>query len=130
MSGSIIEIEEKQLNLLRYLRFKFFFISVFGKCLESLLGQRVDLKLVGLTPDASDANKKTINDLVVDLLPVVNIVLTYTSSTINGKEFNDILLEGNPVEHISNQVSSIIYATLVSVPNPAVDNFRKIMTPN
>jgi len=129
-SGSIIEIEEKQLNLLRYLRFKFFFISVFGKCLESLLGQRVDLRQVGFTPDASETNKKTINDLVVDLLPVVNIVLTYTSSAINGKEFNDILMEENPVERISNQVSSIIYATLASVPNQAVDNFRKIMVPD
>lgn len=123
--NTIIELEEKQLLLLRNLRFKFFFVSIFGKCLESLLGQKIILSQVGFTPDAC---RKKVNELVLDVLPVVNIVLTYATTVINGKDFSEVLEEEDPVTRISNQVSSILYATLTAGPNPMIDRFRSIVT--
>ena len=125
---TIITIEEKQLLLLKNLRFKYFFVAVFGKCLESILGQKVLIKQVGFTPVASKAQNKSINDLIVEILPVVNIVLTFVTTTINGKEFYEILEEENPVERISTQVGSILYATLTASTNPAIEIFKSILT--
>ena len=45
--GSIIDIETNQLVLLRNLRFKYFLISVIGKCLQVILGKNVDLTQIG-----------------------------------------------------------------------------------
>jgi hypothetical protein len=42
----IIGREEEQLKLLRHLRFKWFFILVVGRCLEEVVGERVDLATV------------------------------------------------------------------------------------
>ncbi len=129
-NNTIIEIEEKQLHLLKYLRFKFFFMSIFGKCLEPLLSQKVQIKQVGFTPEVSKASNKNINELVLDILPVVNMVLTYVTTIINGKDFSEVLEEESPVDRISNQVASMLYATFTTAPNPAITNFRNIITRN
>lgn len=127
-NNSIIEIEEKQLLLLKNLRFKFFFISIFGRCLEPLLNQKVTIKQIGFNPEVSKTSNKSINDLVVEILPVVNIVLTYVTTIINGKDFSEVLEEDDPVTRISNQVSSIVYATITAAPNPTIENFRRIIS--
>lgn len=122
--NTIIALEEKQFVLLKNLRFKYFFVAVFGRCLESILGQKIHIKQVGFTPEYA---KHQINELIVEILPVVNIVLTYVSTTINGKQLYEIFEEENPVERISAQVASIIYATLTASPNSAIDKFRSFV---
>jgi AIPR protein len=129
-TGTIIALEEKQLGLLKNLRFKYFFVAVFGKCLEPLLEKKVNIKDVGFTPNSAKAENKSINDLILDLLPVVNIVLTFVSTTINGKELYEVLEEESPADRISTQVGSILYATLNASSNPAIDNFRNVLTTN
>lgn len=127
-TGTIMEMEEKQLILLTNLRFKYFFISVFGRALETLLGQKVDIKQVGFTPNATKFETYSINELIVFVLPLVSIVLTFTSTVIGGNEFSEIIQDPAALDKVSVQVVSMLYATLSTNPNPAVTQFKTIMT--
>jgi|SRR5690554_603278 len=124
--GSIIELEQKQLVLLRNLRFKYFFISVFGKNLDVILGKSVDLSQIGFTPDYSKIANKSINDLIAETLPIVNLVLTYASTFIN-EDFGEYIRKENIAKTLSDQVKSIIYAQETVNPSPVIENFRKIL---
>lgn len=127
-AGTIIALEEKQLVLLTNLRFKYFFLSLFGKCLETILSRKVTLKLVGFSPNLAKDPKKVINELILDLMPMVTMVLTYSATVINGKDLADVFNEDNSVETIGEKTSSILYATLAGGSTPQVEAFRKIVT--
>jgi hypothetical protein len=124
--GSIIDLEQKQLVLLRNLRFKYFFISVFGKTLDVILGKNIDLSQIGFTPNYSKADNKSINDLIAEIIPVINLVLTY-SSTFISEDFGEFIRRENAAKTLSDQVKSIIYAQESANPSPVIENFRKIL---
>ena len=123
---SIIDIERKQLTLLRNLRFKYFFISVFGKCLDVILNKNVDLPQVGFKPNYCKADQKTINDLVAEIIPVISLVLTYSSTFIT-QEFSEYIRIENAAKTLSDQVKAIIYAQETANPSPAINNLRDIL---
>lgn len=124
IQNTIIDIEEKMLTLLVNLRFKNYFIAIFGECLEILLGKKInDIKDVVFTTQES---KNSVYVITNDLLPVVNFVLTLTTTTISN--FSLILEEKNSLNRISGVVSSILYASLVSVKDKRIDDFRKILS--
>jgi hypothetical protein len=125
-NGTIIELEQKQLVLLRNLRFKYFFISVFGKTLDVILGKNVDLSQIGFTPNYCKADLKSINDLIAETLPIINLVLTYASTFIN-EDFGEFIRKENSAKILSDQVKSIIYAQEAANPSPVVENLRKIL---
>lgn len=124
--GTIIDIERKQLALLRNLKFKYFFISIFGKCLDVLLSRNVDLQQIGFTPEYCKSANKSINDLVAEVYPVVGLVLTYCSTFIN-KEFSEFIREDNNINILSEQVKSIIYAQETANPSPIMENLKRIL---
>jgi hypothetical protein len=125
-AGSIIDLEKKQLSLLRNLRFKYFFISVFGKTLDVLLGKNVDLNQVGFTPNYCKLSNKTVNDLIAELTPIINLVLTYSSTLIKA-EYTDYFRSEENANIISEQVKSIIYAQEATNPSTLIENLRKII---
>lgn len=124
--NSIIELELKQLVLLRNLRFKYFFISVFGKTLDVILGKNVDLGQIGYTPNYCKSHNKSINDLIAEITPIISLVLTYSSTFIT-EDFSEFLRRENIVKVLSDQVKSIIYAQESANPSPLIENFRKIL---
>lgn len=127
-ANSIIDIENDQLILLRNLRFKYFLLSVIGKCLPVILGRNIDVGQIGLTPEYANQKNKSLNDIIAELIPLINVVLTYTTSSIT-KDFSEVIREENILETISKQVSSIIYASNnPAIPNPLFDNLKKILT--
>jgi hypothetical protein len=127
-TNTIIEIENNQLILLRNLRFKYFLISIIGKCLPVILGRNIDIGQIGFTPEYANQKNKSLNDITAELLPLINIVLTYTASSIT-KDFSEVIREDNILERISKQVSSIIYASNnPAIPNPSFDKLRKMLT--
>lgn len=127
-TNSIIPIEDNQLTLLRNLRFKYFLISVIGKCLPVILGKNIDIGQIGLTPEYANHKNKTLNDIIAELIPLVNVILTYTSSSIS-KDFSEVIREDNILDKISNQVSSIIYASNnPAIPNPYFDKLKNILS--
>ncbi len=126
--GTIIDIEDNQLILLRNLRFKYFLMSIIGKCLPVILGKNVDLSQIGLTPEYANVNNKSLNDIIAELIPLVNTVLTYTTSSIS-KDFSEIIREDGILDSISKQVSSIIYASNnPTTPNPLFDNIKVMLS--
>ncbi len=127
-NGTIIDIEDAQLILLRNLRFKYFLMAVIGKCLPVIMGKNVDLDQIGLTPEYANVNNKSLNDVIAELIPLINIVLTYTASSI-AKDFSEVIREEGILDKMSKQVSSIIYASNnPSLPNPLFDNVKKMLS--
>jgi len=127
-ANTIIDIENSQLILLRNLRFKYFLISVIGKCLPVILGRNIDIGQIGLTPEYANQKNKSLNDITAELLPLINMVLTYTANTITN-DFFFFFREDNILETISKQVSAIIYASNnPTIPNPLFYNFKKMLT--
>lgn len=124
--NTIISLEERQLILLKNLRFKYFLISVIGKCLQVILNRNVDVSQIGFTPEYSKAANKSINDLVAEVYPLINLVLTFTSSFIT-KDFSETIREPNLLDNISNQVGSIIYASNAAVQNPSIEKLKTIL---
>ncbi len=124
--NSIIELELKQLVLLRNLRFKYFFISVFGKTLDVILGKNVDLGQIGFTPNYCKSDNKSINDLIAEITPIISLVLTYSSTFIT-EDFSEFIRKENIVKVLSDQVKSIIYAQESANPSPLIENLRKIL---
>lgn len=126
-NGQLVSIEEKQLLLFRNLRFKTFLIAVTAKCLESILGEKVDLSQIAFTPDASKSTNKSINDLAALWLPVVTTVLAYATGAID-KDLSEILSEDNALENIANKVSTAIYTNQAINPNPALSSFKSFVS--
>ena len=127
-ADTIINIENRQLIILRNLRFKYFLISVIGNCLPVILGRNIDIGQIGLNTEYANQKNKSLNDITAELLPLINMVLTYTTNSIK-KDFSEVIREDNILDTISEQVSAIIYASNnPSIPNPLLDNFKKMLT--
>lgn len=126
-ANTIIDIETSQLILLRNLRFKYFLISVIGKCLPVILGRNIDIGQIGLNPQYANRKNKSLNDITAELLPLINVVLTYTANSIT-KDFSEVIQEADILEKTSKQVKSIIYASNnPAIPNPLFDNLKKML---
>jgi hypothetical protein len=125
---SLVTIEEKQISLFRNLAFKSFLIAVVGRCLESIIGEKVDLSQVAFTPEAANISNKSINDLIVLWLPIVTAVLAFVSNVID-KDLSEILSEANALESVSSKVSTAIYVSQTTNPNPVFTSFKSFVSP-
>lgn len=126
-SNTLIAIEKRQLNLLRNLRFKYFFISIIGETLNIILGKQVNINQIGFTPEYSKSENKTLNDLIAEIMPLVNFLLTLTVSSIT-KDFSEYYREPDVFKDITNKVSAILYATLSATTNTDIDKLKKILS--
>jgi hypothetical protein len=125
-TGIIIDIEEKQLALLKNLRFKNFYISVFAGCLDVLLGQKItNIKQVGFKSEVAKGHSNDVNALVRKMFDITNFVLIYTVASI--KDIQQTFDDPEALSSTTNAVSTAIYATIATAPNPAVRDFRNLM---
>ena len=89
------------------------------------------IKQVGFKEEFAQKRNYPLNSLIVDLLPVVNLVLIHTSISVNGKDFTELLEEGgDSIDKIANQVSGMLYASIYSGTNFDIERFRKIISYN
>lgn len=123
-SGSIIEMEEKQLLLMRNLRFKFFFVYVMSRLLEVFLGQKVDLETVAFSAEAASAKANSIVALIALWSPLVEAALAYTATLLSGSDLARQIGEQEAVDKIYCQVESLLYAGRNALKTEA---FRKIV---
>jgi hypothetical protein len=128
-AGRIIKIEKAQLSLLRNLRFKYFFISTLGACLEQILGEPVDLREVAFQPEFAKRENKTINDLVAICLPIVAITLTHVTSVLPG-DLSEVMKRAEAFVDFSRKVSSLIYASQVGGVSSIIEPFREAISAN
>jgi hypothetical protein len=127
-NNKLLKTEEKQIYLFRNLTFKSFLIAVIGGCMETIIGENVDLSQVAFTPEASKIKNKSINDLIALWIPIVTIVLAYVANVIN-KDLSEVLSEDGVLESVSSQVSTYIYTSEVTNPNPAFASFKNFVSP-
>ncbi len=122
-----LPLENDQLALLRNLKFKYFLISIIGKSLPVILGRSINIDQIGFTPEYANLKNKSLNDLIAELMPLVNVILTYTSPTISG-DFSDVIREENVLENIAKKVQTFIYASIsTGTHNPAFDNLKNML---
>ncbi len=122
--GTIIGLEEKQLILLRNLRFKYFFVSVVAKVLEAVIRKKINFETIAFCPEAAKSTSKSILALVAAWGPVVDATLTFVSTQLPESDFGVKLGEEGFLESVSNQVSALIYASHASL---SLDNFTKLV---
>ncbi len=125
--GTIIEIERRQLTLLRNLRFKYFLISVIGRSLDVLLGREVDIGQIGFTAEYSKQANKSLNDLTAEMSAVVNLMVTYTAGLVP-TEFSEFVRGEDALKSVADGVQSLIYASEAANPSPVIAHLREIVT--
>jgi hypothetical protein len=126
-NSTLISFEEKQLLLFRNLRFKTFLIAIIGKCLEPILGEKVDLGQISFSTNAARSSNKSINDLIAIWLPVVTTVLAYVTGAI-GEDLSNALDGEHALSEIASKVSTAIYVNQETSPNMALTNFRAFVS--
>ncbi|MBV6513495.1 MAG: hypothetical protein FMNOHCHN_03030 [Ignavibacteriaceae bacterium] len=126
-TGKIIKIEENQLLLLRNLRFKYFLISVIGKCSDIFLGQNANAEQIAFNSHYSNSSFMSIEQLITELTPLVTIVLSYTSATID-KEFSEYLDQNDILNHTANKVKNLIHTQETVNPTPGLAKLKTILS--
>jgi hypothetical protein len=112
--GSIITIEQEQLSLFRSLRFKSFFIAVMARCLEAILGRKVDAETIGFSNAAASEN--TLYALVAAWSPIVETVLSFVTTRMNLSQFAERSGEEALVDETARDVGAILYVSKKSLP--------------
>ncbi len=108
--GEIITLEERQLAILRNLRFKQFLISVVAMSLEPIIGRKVDPCTVAFSPEAAMAAKNSLVDLVAAWTPVVEAILSFVETRVVAAEFSVRVAEDGFRDEVANHVSALLYA--------------------
>jgi hypothetical protein len=112
--GTIITIEEQQLALFRSLRFKSFFIATIARCLEPVLGRKVDLETIAFSADAAKCN--TLYALVAAWFPLVEAILSFVTTRIDLAHFVERAADDGLVEEVAKDVSAFLYASRKTLP--------------
>ncbi|MBF0476256.1 MAG: AIPR family protein, partial [Deltaproteobacteria bacterium] len=110
-SSSIISIEEEQLSLLRSMRFKYFFMAVVGRSIETILGRKISLETVAFSSDAAHAANYSIVALAAFWSPVVEAILSYIATQTNDSDFATRLNDEDILDQISKPVKAMLYAS-------------------
>ena len=109
---------------MRYLRFKNFFIAVTARCLETIVGKRVDIDTAAFTPDAA---KKTCIELAAAWSPVVDALLSLVVTRVPPDNVADLLSKDGIVDTVAKDVNGLAYAGRKQLP---FDGFAKLISPN
>lgn len=112
-SGKIVEFEERQLRLMRYLRFKNFMIAVVARCLESVVGEPVDKDVVAFQPAAA---KRTLIELAAVWSPVVESLLSFVVTRVPPDKVADLLAKDGIVDQVATDVNALAYAARKQLP--------------
>ena len=109
--ASIITIEEQQLQLLRNLRFKSFFIAVIAESLETILGKKIKKECVAFSTNAANAKNHSLIELIAAWSTVVETALTFVASQVDTVNFGERISEETALKDISSTVSAFLYAS-------------------
>ncbi|WP_167517595.1 MULTISPECIES: AIPR family protein [Achromobacter] len=124
-AGQLIKAQQKQLRIARIVRFKYFFMAVVGACLETIVARRVDTEHVAFSQEASDARRKTLEELALAWKPVVMAIFSIFATQI-GDEPADVLADGAQVTRLAETISGIVLATNLNQ-QPAIQEFIALL---
>lgn len=108
--GSIITLEEEQLSLLRNLRFKSFLMAVISQAMEAIVQKKVDPQTLAFRPEAANAGRNSITDLIVAWIPVVNQVLSLVSAQVTPAQITERFSDETFLPLTVKTVSALLYS--------------------
>src|SRR5690554_310271 len=126
--NSLIDIEQKQLNLLRNLRFKNYVLSIIGRSLDSIVGERVDLDHVAFTPECARKSSNSFNDLIAYCSPIAATIISFLASSISS-DFSEVLKDESSLDSNSSNVGVFLYNLNMAGANPAISSFKDKISP-
>lgn len=109
--GTLIALEEQQLTLLRNFRFKYFFLSVFARSLEPIVGWPIDVGTVAYSSDAAKMSNNSFTSLVAGALPVTTSILSLLCTQVKPDSLSEVMATENIIETLSSTLSAIMYST-------------------
>ncbi len=124
----LIAIEERQLKLLKYLKFKNFCIALIATNLETILSLPINRGEVSFTTHASNIKNHSLNDLIASWMPIVKIVTTYLANK-HHDNFSEIIQLDSALKEVGTDLSTFIYTSFMSNPNPGVETFKLMVDP-
>lgn len=108
--GELLDIEARQLELLRNLNFKPFLLAVIGNSLEVILGRQLDVTTVAFDQDT--ARDSSLTELVARWMPVVEAVLPLLVGLPGIQDFYDNLrAKDDYLQQIKGQMDGMLLAT-------------------
>lgn len=113
-AGSIIELEEKQLQLLRNLRFKNYLLTIIARCLEPILEFKVDKATIAFKPEEAVSSKHTLVELVALSLPVVTSILSLLCTQVQPDNLLDWMSSEERATALSKAIEALLYTTKAS----------------
>ncbi|WP_426256213.1 AIPR family protein [Sphingomonas sp. DC2300-3] len=107
-AGSLIGIESDQLDLMRNLRFKSFFLALMASTVETALGKRCDPQTVGFQPDF--AKRHTIVELTARWSPLVETLLALVTASAEARNFASRMSDEKFMAELTKQMNALLYA--------------------
>ncbi len=125
--GSLTAPEQKQLNNLNQLRFKYFILSLIGDCLETILGQKADLKHVAYGNGIAGSRHNTIQQLIEKNIPFVRQFINTTTRALNEIQFSDIIGNKDKYKEIKDRIENSIGDLKEMNTTNVYDDFSKLI---
>lgn len=110
-SRHLIEIERAQLELLRDLRFKYFFLSILARVIEPIVGFSVDPKTIAFSPVAANSSNNSLEELIAETVPVVTAILSYVSSQLVPSQLSEAISTDGLVDGMIRAVNALLYTS-------------------
>ncbi|MBY6201765.1 AIPR family protein [Maritalea mobilis] len=109
-SGELLDIENRQLELLRNLNFKPFLLAVIANSLEVIVGTKLDTTTVAF--DQKTARDSSIAELVARWVPVVESILPLLIGLPGIADFyTNLRSQDDYLSHIKGQMDGMLLAT-------------------
>lgn len=122
----LLEVEARQLSLLRNLKSKNFITALIGEALDVIVGKKCNKKLVSFTYDASLTKNYSLEDLISKWIPIVKTIISFIPNKIEG-DFSDFINQEGILQRISGELTAFVYSLKETNPNPAFDEFSALV---
>lgn len=122
------EDEQKQLSLLKHLRFKYFLLAIVGETFEDILGESIDLHNISFANGVAGSKYNSISDLINLCKPIVTLILSFVSKNLYGN-FTEVMYDKVEFVKIKNVVSSTIEAVKMGSETNPFNIFKNYIAP-
>ncbi|SEV92393.1 AIPR family protein [Kaistella antarctica] len=128
-SGLCTEDEIKQLSLSKFLRFKYYILSLIGDTFETILGQGADKKNISFANGIATFEHNTILELIEKCKPLATLIITYVSKTI-GINFTEIMYNKEEYNRVKDALKNTIDTIKLTTPeNNPFTTFATLIAP-
>lgn len=86
-------------------------MAMVAKCVEIVLGKKVDVETVAFSPEASKKDKNSIIELVASWSSVVETVLVFLASQLQPEKLSEQISDEAFLETVAKPVCALLYTS-------------------